>query len=133
MYLFDGLDVDNEMSLSLPMCCEQMYAQQCFVRVIIHASPPHRFILNLRVHDFLIDNHGVVRQANESDEEAGPMPIPQLDELHGEGERGVNYGGALLPGEGAAIAQFVQKGLRIPRRGEVGWAGQEIERLEDSG
>ncbi|CAN0417900.1 unnamed protein product, partial [Ectocarpus sp. 12 AP-2014] len=45
----------------------------------------------------------------------------------------VNYGGALLPGEGAAIAQFVQKGLRIPRRGEVGWAGQEIEKLEDSG
>lgn len=69
----------------------------------------------------------------ESDEDDGPMPVPQLDELQGEGERGVNYGGALLPGEGAAIAQFVQKGLRIPRRGEVGWAGQEIERLEDSG
>lgn len=69
----------------------------------------------------------------ESEEDDGPMPVPQLDELQGEGERGVNYGGALLPGEGAAIAQFVQKGLRIPRRGEVGWAGQEIERLEDSG
>lgn len=69
----------------------------------------------------------------ESDEDDGPMPVRQLDELQGEGERGVNYGGALLPGEGAAIAQFVQKGLRIPRRGEVGWAGQEIERLEDSG
>ncbi|CAM9949517.1 unnamed protein product [Scytosiphon promiscuus] len=73
------------------------------------------------------------RQQEESDEEVGPMPVPQLDELQGEGERGVNYGGALLPGEGAAIAQFVQKGLRIPRRGEVGWAGQEIEKLEDSG
>ncbi|CAN0461016.1 unnamed protein product, partial [Scytosiphon promiscuus] len=73
------------------------------------------------------------RHHEESDEDDGPMPVPQLDELQGEGERGVNYGGALLPGEGAAIAQFVQKGLRIPRRGEVGWAGQEIERLEDSG
>jgi hypothetical protein len=31
-----------------------------------------------------------------------------------------NYGGALMPGEGAAIAQFVQKNMRIPRRGEVG-------------
>ncbi|CAB1121301.1 unnamed protein product [Ectocarpus sp. CCAP 1310/34] len=73
------------------------------------------------------------RHQEESDEDAGPMPVPQLDELQGEGERGVNYGGALLPGEGAAIAQFVQKGLRIPRRGEVGWAGQEIEKLEESG
>lgn len=61
------------------------------------------------------------------------MPVPQLDELQGEGDRGVNYGGALLPGEGAAIAQFVQKGLRIPRRGEVGWTGSEIEKLESSG
>ncbi|CAM9443105.1 unnamed protein product [Pylaiella littoralis] len=73
------------------------------------------------------------RHQEESDEDVGPMPVPQLDDLQGDGERGVNYGGALLPGEGAAIAQFVQKGLRIPRRGEVGWAGQEIEKLEDSG
>ncbi|CAM9129838.1 unnamed protein product [Choristocarpus tenellus] len=73
-------------------------------------------------------------QAEDSDEDdAGPKPVPQLDDLQGEGAHGVNYGGALLPGEGAAIAQFVQKGMRIPRRGEVGWAGQEIEKLEDSG
>jgi NF-kappa-B-activating protein C-terminal domain len=31
------------------------------------------------------------------------------------------YGGALRPGEGEAIAQYVQSGKRIPRRGEVGW------------
>lgn len=30
------------------------------------------------------------------------------------------YGGALRPGEGEAIAQYVQSGKRIPRRGEVG-------------
>ena len=35
----------------------------------------------------------------ESDEDDGPMPVRQLDELQGEGERGVNYGGALLPGD----------------------------------
>ena len=45
----------------------------------------------------------------------------------------LNYGGALMPGEGAAIAQYVQKNLRIPRRGEVGWEGAEIEVLEKSG
>jgi hypothetical protein len=45
----------------------------------------------------------------------------------------MQYGGALLPGEGAAIAQFVQQNLRIPRRGEIGWAGEEIESLENQG
>lgn len=75
----------------------------------------------------------MIWQAKDSDDEVGPMPIPQLDDLQRDGEKPLTYGGALLPGEGAAIAQFVQKGLRIPRRGEVGWAGQEIEKLEDSG
>jgi hypothetical protein len=28
------------------------------------------------------------------------------------------YGGALMPGEGEAIAGFVQAGMRIPRRGK---------------
>ena len=42
-------------------------------------------------------------------------------------------GHALLPGEGAAIAQYVQKNMRIPRRGEIGWSGTEIESLEKQG
>ena len=45
----------------------------------------------------------------------------------------INYGGALLAGEGAAIAQYVQQNLRIPRRGEIGWSGEEIEQLENEG
>lgn len=45
----------------------------------------------------------------------------------------MKYGGALLPGEGAAIAQFVQQNMRIPRRGEIGWEGKEIEGLESVG
>ena len=44
-----------------------------------------------------------------------------------------SYGGALMPGEGDAIAQFVQNNMRIPRRGEVGWTGDEISNLEDLG
>ena len=38
-----------------------------------------------------------------------------------------------MPGEGAAIAQYVQQNMRIPRRGEIGWSGEEIESLEVQG
>ncbi|KAF9607632.1 hypothetical protein IFM89_037560 [Coptis chinensis] len=31
----------------------------------------------------------------------------------------ISYGGALQPGEGDVIAQYVKQGKRIPRRGEV--------------
>lgn len=45
----------------------------------------------------------------------------------------MSYGGALRPGEGAAIAQYVQQNKRIPRRGEVGWSGDQIADLEATG
>lgn len=69
---------------------------------------------------------------DETGDEIGPKP------LIGAGDETIagslmNYGKALLPGEGAAIAQFVQKNMRIPRRGEVGWNGEEIENLENLG
>jgi hypothetical protein len=44
-----------------------------------------------------------------------------------------SYGGALRPGEGEAMAQFVQTGQRIPRRGEVGLTASEIEAFESLG
>ena len=37
------------------------------------------------------------------------------------------------PGEGDAIAQYVQAGKRIPRRGEVGLSAEEIEAFESAG
>ena len=40
--------------------------------------------------------------------EPGPRPLPKMD--------AVSYGGALRPGEGDAIAAYVQAGKRIPRR-----------------
>ncbi|EGZ23775.1 hypothetical protein PHYSODRAFT_485686 [Phytophthora sojae] len=70
------------------------------------------------------------RHADDSDEEIGPKPLPAAEET---AASSLNYGKALLPGEGAAIAQFVQKNMRIPRRGEVGWNGEEIENLENLG
>ena len=44
-----------------------------------------------------------------------------------------SYGGALLPGEGAAMAKFVNEGKRIPRRGEIGLTSDEISVFEDVG
>jgi hypothetical protein len=45
----------------------------------------------------------------------------------------VNYGGALRPGEGEAIASYVQAGQRIPRRGEVSWSSDQIVNFEKVG
>ena len=45
---------------------------------------------------------------------------PVLPGMEGAGGDRGDYGGAMRPGEGAAMAAFVQSGKRIPRRGEVG-------------
>lgn len=44
-----------------------------------------------------------------------------------------SFGGALLPGEGAAMANYVKAGKRIPRRGEIGLTSNEITSFEDEG
>jgi hypothetical protein len=44
-----------------------------------------------------------------------------------------DFGGHLLPGEGSAMASFVQSGERIPRRGEVGLTSDQIEKFESAG
>ncbi|CAN6804945.1 unnamed protein product [Brassica oleracea] len=62
----------------------------------------------------------------EEEAEVGPMPLPKA-------EGHISYGGALRPGEGDAIAQYVQQGKRIPRRGEVVLNADEIQRFEDLG
>lgn len=56
----------------------------------------------------------------------GPQPLPRA-------EGHISYGGALRPGEGDAIAQYVQQGKRIPRRGEVGLSADEIQKFESLG
>jgi hypothetical protein len=49
------------------------------------------------------------------------------------GGASASHGDNLLQGEGAAIASYIQRNLRIPRRGEVGWTGSEIANLESQG
>ena len=52
------------------------------------------------------------------------VPLARVVDDHAGGD----WGGALRPGEGDAIASYVQAGKRIPRRGEVGLPAEEIER-----
>ncbi|ORX83853.1 DUF926-domain-containing protein [Basidiobolus meristosporus CBS 931.73] len=59
----------------------------------------------------------------------GPTPLPASDIAMDER----SYGGALLAGEGAAMAAYVQSGKRIPRRGEIGLTSNQIETYEDVG
>lgn len=63
-------------------------------------------------------------------EEEGPMPLPSLAVAAPED---TDYGGALRPGEGSAMAQYVQQNKRIPRRGEIGLSADEIQHFEDLG
>jgi hypothetical protein len=44
-----------------------------------------------------------------------------------------DFGRALLPGEGAAMAKYVEEGKRIPRRGEIGLTSDEITKFEETG
>lgn len=43
------------------------------------------------------------------------------------------FGKALLPGEGAAMAAYVADGKRIPRRGEIGLTSEQIDSYEKVG
>jgi hypothetical protein len=76
------------------------------------------------------------RTANDgdsSDEDVGPLPAPVPTATKKFDERA--YGGALLRGEGSAMAAFLQDGtdVRIPRRGEIGLTSNEIGKFEDVG
>nr|CAH7713219.1 unnamed protein product [Callosobruchus chinensis] len=64
---------------------------------------------------------------SDSDKDIGPLPKSHGTLTHRE------MGGALLPGEGAAMAAYVAEGKRIPRRGEIGLTSDEIETFESVG
>lgn len=57
---------------------------------------------------------------------------PQL-EVDSSITKQLDYGKALLPGEGAAMAAYIAEGKRIPRRGEIGLTSGEITSYEDIG
>lgn len=91
--------------------------------------------------DFKQAVQGGTSRARDSDDEdglEGPRPLPLDPRVSSSSaaaalEDDRRYGGALLPGEGKAIAQFVQQNLRIPRRGEIGYSAHDIDKYEASG
>ena len=58
-------------------------------------------------------------QARLKEEEENLLVGPVLPDGEGGHAAPGSYGGALRPGEGEAMAAYVQSGKRIPRRGEV--------------
>ncbi|KAI6046121.1 ras-induced vulval development antagonist-domain-containing protein [Pisolithus marmoratus] len=70
--------------------------------------------------------------SDDSDEEVGPQPLIKTNTKKVD-ERA--YGGALLRGEGSAMAAFLQESTdsRIPRRGEIGLTSDEIASFEAVG
>lgn len=73
------------------------------------------------------------KNEDDSDDEVGPQPLAKVNMSKRIDER--SYGGALLRGEGSAMAAFLQEGTesRIPRRGEIGLTSDEIAKYEDVG
>lgn len=69
------------------------------------------------------------RKEENSDEDdvVGPLPKTHVNLSV------KDYGKALLPGEGAAMAAYVAEGKRIPRRGEIGLTSEQIESFESVG
>jgi hypothetical protein len=63
----------------------------------------------------------------DNNETVGPLPKSSI-QLNTR-----DYGRALLPGEGAAMAAFIAEGKRIPRRGEIGLTSEEIDSFEEVG
>jgi len=68
-----------------------------------------------------------MENGEESDEFGPPVPSKQ------ERITAAKYGHNLLPGEGSAMAAYVQEGRRIPRRGEIGLTSEEIKAYEETG
>ncbi|GMI15905.1 hypothetical protein TrVE_jg8841 [Triparma verrucosa] len=69
--------------------------------------------------------------ADSSSDDEGPQPLP--NQIVSSNAPKSNFGGNLLPGEGEALAAYVQQNIRIPRRGEIGYSELDIEQYEQSG
>ena len=78
------------------------------------------------------DNTANLNDEDEDDDDAlGPQPAIKINRRLDER----SFGGALLRGEGSAMAAFLEDGTdsRIPRRGEIGLTSDEIAKYEDAG
>lgn len=72
----------------------------------------------------------------EDDDEVGPQPLIKASTSSNKRNDERAYGGALLRGEGSAMAAFLKEGgteARIPRRGEIGLTSGQIAAFESVG
>ena len=72
----------------------------------------------------------------DDDDEVGPQPLVKADTSSNKRHDERAYGGALLRGEGSAMAAFLKEGgteARIPRRGEIGLTSDQIAAYESVG
>lgn len=78
---------------------------------------------------------GSENDSDSEDDDMGPMPLvnQESNAAASNNQSQKAYGKALLPGEGEALAAYVQQNLRIPRRGEIGYDADEIDHYEKSG
>ena len=78
-----------------------------------------------------VNDRAKVKKGSSSDESGdevvGPVQKPHVT------LSAKDFGKALLPGEGAAMAAYVAEGKRIPRRGEIGLTSEEIAAYESVG
>ncbi|XP_056665709.1 NF-kappa-B-activating protein isoform X1 [Monodelphis domestica] len=82
--------------------------------------------------DKLLENPQLNKPAeNGQKEKSGGLEAPKIYSV--QEDKPMNFGHALLPGEGAAMAEFVKAGKRIPRRGEIGLTSDQISGFECSG
>jgi hypothetical protein len=94
---------------------------------------------------YILGSGGTIPKDNNADDDesddddVGPsLPVNKTSsttiKFDGSGTKQMSgHGLNMMPGEGAAIASYVQRNMRIPRRGEVGWTGNEIANLESQG
>jgi len=85
-----------------------------------------------------INNNNLQKQTNDDQEFIGPKLPEFLSQTNSStnplgADKPLDFGKALLPGEGEAMARFVAEGKRIPRRGEIGLQSDEIQQYEDLG
>ncbi|KAJ3513916.1 hypothetical protein NLJ89_g2682 [Agrocybe chaxingu] len=98
------------------------------------SASPARMDVDKHAHSSMKESrHSSKAGDDDSGDEVGPKPIVVKNTTKKIDERA--YGGALLRGEGSAMAAFLQDGTetRIPRRGEIGLTSDEIAQFEDVG
>jgi hypothetical protein len=86
----------------------------------------------------IISNNNLQKQQNDEIDFIGPKLPEFLSQSNSSSnplgaDKPLDFGKALLPGEGEAMARFVADGKRIPRRGEIGLESVEIEQFEELG